>query len=163
MLNKQVTAYHEAGHAIMHVLMDIPFNSVTIIETDDYLGVVKWNMGPSTMLNLNLGSRSREIAALARDAIKVLLAGSLAEEILTGHYNEVGASSDLDEIERIAFYQSRNPEAYIRRIKGDVRQIIKQNWLDVTKLANVLLEKDTLSSVEVYTLLGKEIRTYRDY
>jgi ATP-dependent Zn protease len=34
------TAWHEAAHAVLCVLFEMPFTTVTIVPTDDYAGAV---------------------------------------------------------------------------------------------------------------------------
>lgn len=147
-------AYHEAGHAVMHVIRDIPFERATIIPTDDFHGSVKCDTGQSIALYLNLGQNSRENRALAIGTILCYLAGPAAEERLTGRYDEAGASHDMREVEQIALYYSRNPERYIQAKMREARQVIHQNWRHVDKVAKALLEHQTVDWSTTLDLLG---------
>ncbi len=39
--DRERVAYHEAGHASLHYLLDVPFRHVTIIAEGDMLGYVR--------------------------------------------------------------------------------------------------------------------------
>lgn len=138
------TAYHEAGHAVMHIVRSIPIDYVTIVPNDDYKGAVRWNHGPSVMLNMNMGNNSREIRSLAIDAILISLAGPVAEEKFAGLYDKNGSADDLFHADEIAMHYSRNPEKYIKAKFAETRKVISRNWRLVGRVAEALLEHKTL-------------------
>ena len=93
---KQLTAYHEAGHALVSVEVEgnDPIHKATIIPRGQALGLV-----------MSLPERdlhSRTIKQL-RARIAMALAGRKAEEIVFGHDDVTsGASSDIYYVTRIA-------------------------------------------------------------
>lgn len=91
---QRITAYHEAGHAVVGYLLpnSDPIRKVTIIP--------RGMSGGSTLFvpeqDMNFVSRSR-----LKDQIVVALAGRAAEEII---FNEIttGATSDLEHVTKLA-------------------------------------------------------------
>lgn len=69
-------AYHEAGHAVVSLLLTLPFESISIVESDKSLGqiVAKADPGFRPDLALNKGSASD-----IRQHIIIGWAGLLAE------------------------------------------------------------------------------------
>jgi cell division protease FtsH len=87
--NKKFTAWHEAGHALVNVLLEHtnPLHKVTIIPRGQSLG--------STMSLPEddvLSHRRKEML----DFIAMVLAGRIAEEIISGDISS-GASSDIQQ------------------------------------------------------------------
>lgn len=83
------TAYHEAGHYVMHVmsgrLVDFKTIAVSIIPTENYMGVnVLDNTDIPVISDMNYFI----------DYIASMLAGRVAESLYTGYYN-AGARGDL--------------------------------------------------------------------
>ncbi len=93
---KQMTAYHEAGHAIVGLNMEgsLPIHKATIIPRGRALGMVQY------MPERDQISQSRQ-EMIARMAMA--MGGRAAEEIKFG-YDKVtsGASSDIEQVTRIA-------------------------------------------------------------
>ena len=91
---KKITAYHEAGHAIVAVLTPgaDPIHKVTIIPRGMALGVTQ---------QLPIEDKYTHSRSYLNDTIKVLLGGRAAEEII---YNErtSGAGNDLERVTEIA-------------------------------------------------------------
>lgn len=87
--DKEVTAYHEAGHALVgHVLPDAdPVHKVTIIPRGQ-TGGVTWSIPPEDRMFTSL--------VQFKDALARALGGRIAEEIVLG-YDQIttGAGSDL--------------------------------------------------------------------
>ena len=91
---KQFTAWHEAGHAIVNVLLNHthPLHKVTIIPRGQSLGSTMYlpvkdviNQGRKQMLDL----------------IAVIMAGRLAEELISGDIS-TGAASDIKQATNLA-------------------------------------------------------------
>src|SRR5665213_1004200 len=92
--NKKFTAWHEAGHALVNVLLDhtYPLHKVTIIPRGQTLG--------STMSLPEedvLSHRRKEML----DLIAVMMAGRIAEEIVSGDVSS-GASGDIQQATNLA-------------------------------------------------------------
>ena len=192
---KKLTAYHEAGHAIvaLNEPASDPIHKATIIPRGRALGLV---------MRLPEGDR----VSLSRDKIwadlSVAMGGRIAEELIFG-YEKVttGASSDIqfatnmankmvtewglsDELGPLR-YGGSGQESYlghsgggpsgisdltIKKIDEEVRKIVEESYKraetilkkkmgDLHKLAEALLEFETLSGDVIKDLLaGKKIK-----
>jgi cell division protease FtsH len=85
--DKKITAWHEAGHALLNVLLKKchPLHKVTIIPRGQALGATM-SLPKDDVLN----RQSKEM----RETIAMTMAGRIAEEIVTGDVS-TGASSDI--------------------------------------------------------------------
>lgn len=180
---RKVTAYHEAGHALVTLLIpdySDPLYKVTIIPRGRALGVTH-------------SLPEREKHSVSKDEMEsqviMALGGRAAEEIVFNRL-ETGAASDFKkatEIVRrmICYYgMSKNlglvvyeqhpgeyqySEETARQIDNEIRnfmekyyqkalQLLRDNRDKLDRLANALLEKETLFPYEIYELLGIEPR-----
>ncbi|MBL8059734.1 MAG: ATP-dependent zinc metalloprotease FtsH [Chthonomonas sp.] len=92
--DREITAYHEAGHAIVGELLPHcdPVHKVTILPRGMALGIT-WSLPDTEKLHV---SRSELL-----DDIAMALGGLVAEEVVYGE-RWTGAVSDLDRVTRIA-------------------------------------------------------------
>ena len=183
---KKLTAYHEAGHAIiaLHEPASDPIHKATIIPRGRALGLVM-RLPESDRISM-----SRE--KLWAD-ISVSIGGRLAEELIFGHDKvTTGASSDIQNATYLArhmvtdwglsddlgflSYETRPQHRNIsdetaNKIDEEVRKIIdtaykraekilKDNMDELHALAKGLLEYETLDGEEIKKVIaGKKIRT----
>lgn len=179
-LERKVTAYHEAGHALVHVMLPAedmdPLYKVSILPRGDSLGHTAWLPQRDKFLK-----RKEEMLG----AIKAALGGRIGEE-LAFNTSTAGAMSDFYKATEMArqmichmgMSQALGPVIYDENINGfkysqdtaqkiddevrnlmascyaHAKEIIVTNHERFEKLANELLEKETLGGVEVYELLG---------
>ncbi|HYE31229.1 MAG TPA: ATP-dependent zinc metalloprotease FtsH [Methylomirabilota bacterium] len=92
--DKKYTAWHEAGHAIVNVLLQHthPLHKVTIIPRGQALGATMY-LPKQDILN----RRRKEML----DSIAVTMAGRIAEEIVSGDIS-TGASGDIQQATQMA-------------------------------------------------------------
>ncbi len=93
--DRKMTAYHEAGHAIVQVALDdkhLPLHKVTIIPRGRALGMAM--ILPKKDI---LGQSRKQL----RDRICMAMAGRIGEEVVTGDFSN-GASSDIKQATAIA-------------------------------------------------------------
>ncbi|HEY3853636.1 MAG TPA: ATP-dependent zinc metalloprotease FtsH [Verrucomicrobiae bacterium] len=92
--NKKYTAWHEAGHALVNVLLEHthPLHKVTIIPRGQTLGSTM-SLPEEDVLN----HRRKEML----DLLTVMMAGRIAEEIVAGDISS-GASGDIQQATSIA-------------------------------------------------------------
>ena len=92
--DKKITAWHEAGHALLNVLLKKchPLHKVTIIPRGQALGATM-SLPKDDVLN----RQSKEM----RETIAMTMAGRIAEEIVTGDVS-TGASSDIKQATSMA-------------------------------------------------------------
>lgn len=173
------TAYHEAGHTLVNVLLPDthPLHKVTILSRGSALGIT-WYLPEGDQVSEN------EIQMLSE--IMVCLGGRIAEEIIFGDFKRSsGASSDLKAATRIArdmvkYYGMSDlgpisladsqmgdreySEAMAEKVDSEVSRILNECYdkaralvLDnkdkLIKLSEELIKKETLDASEVYTLL----------
>lgn len=178
---RAITAYHEAGHAIITLLLPEvadPLYKVTIVPRGRSLGVTH-----------SLPEREKHSVSKEEKVaiIKRALGGRAAEELVFNRL-ETGAYSDFQRASQIArdmvcrfgmskalgpiVYEPRNAygnyeysEETARLIDEEVRALVDECYADTVKmlkdnrdkldkLANALLEKETLYAGEIYALLG---------
>lgn len=86
---KRTTAWHEAGHALVNVLLEHthPLHKVTIIPRGQALGATMY-LPKDDILNRN----RKEML----DLVAVLMAGRIAEEVVTGDIS-TGAAGDIQQ------------------------------------------------------------------
>ena len=91
---KEVTAYHEAGHALVAVLTPNadPLHKVTIIPRGRALGVTQ---------QMPLDDRHNYSLPYLETQVKILLGGRIAEEIVLGE-KTTGAGNDLERVTDLA-------------------------------------------------------------
>ena len=187
---KENTAYHESGHAIVGGLTpnSDPVHKVTIIPRGMALGIT-WSLPDDDRHS----QTKNEILAI----IKRMLAGRIAEEIKFGDVT-TGASNDFEKATELArrmvtqygmsdslgpiqygrgnhqvflgrdFGEDRNYseeiagkiDAEVRRIidtcYSDAKKILEVNWDKVDRMANSLLEHETVETEEVLAILGNK-------
>ena len=92
--DKKITAWHEAGHALVNVLLDKchPLHKVTIIPRGQALGATM-SLPKDDVLN----RQSKEM----RETIAMTMAGRIAEEIVTGDVS-TGAAGDIQQATNMA-------------------------------------------------------------
>lgn len=185
---KRVTAYHEAGHALIALLTpgSDPVHKVSIIPRGRAMGVTMY---------LPAEEKYNETAIGLEIRIRALLGGRIAEE-LTFDSVTTGASNDLDRVTAIArkmvcewgmsekigpltFGEKEGGEVFLGRdmghvknysesmaveIDNEIRRIVKENYAITTKvlkenqdklinLSEALLERETLESPEILSLV----------
>ncbi len=181
--DRKVTAYHEAGHALVGLLLPHatdPLHKITIIPRSRALGVTH-----------SLPEREKYLCT--RDEmlanIQVALGGRVAEELIfnqpsSGAYSDFVAATDIarkmvclygmtEELGEVVYSQQQGDFVYSQqtadKIDQTVRDLIKNcherahglimtNRDKLDKLAQALLEKETMYANEVYELLGIEPR-----
>ena len=185
---KKLTAYHEAGHALVSIKLDgtDPIHKATIIPRGQALGMV---MRLPTDDKYSV-TRKKLLADLA-----VAMAGRAAEELIFGYdYVTTGASSDISYATNVASsmvkYWGLNDKVgcvkheisdkeFISNDKANIidieiksiidnayntaTKLLKTNENELHILAKALIEFETLTGKEIEALLaGKTIRNNND-
>ncbi len=177
--DKKVTAYHEAGHALVRLLQPIdtdPLYKVTIIPRGKALGVTH-----------SLPEREKYTSSKEEmiHEIQMCLGGRAAEQLIfnklmTGAYSDFKAATEIarkmvcfygmtDNLGPVVYSQNQGEFVYSQKtaekIDTEVQniledcykktyQLIIDNKEKLEKLANALLEKETMYASEIYELLG---------
>ena len=177
--DRKMTAYHEAGHALIRLLLPDntdPLHKVTIVPRGRALGVTHHlpeREKYSTTKNEMLAS------------LQSLLGGRIAEEMVfgelaTGAYSDFRHATELarDMVCRYGMSEDLGPIVYsqhngefvysqhtaeridneVRRITDDcykkAQHLLVENRDKLDALAQALLEKETMYASEIYELLG---------
>jgi len=144
--NERVTAYHEAGHAVMAYASHRRFQYVTITPNKEYDGCLM----PTALPNFHPDYETdrRTIAYINRE-IMVLLGGPIVEGLLTGEAH-ISESEDCQQAVGLAEYVTGSPEeagTHVDRLWTLTRGILaSQPWRAcVEALAAALLEQHQIS------------------
>src|SRR5207344_632146 len=177
---KKLTAYHEAGHALvaMHVPKSDPLHKVTIIPRGRALGVTM--QLPESRLAIMFGGRTAEEIIFGPENVTTGAASDIqvATQTARGMITAFGMSEKLGRVR----YQANEQEVFlghavtqtqnvseataqlidqeVRRLieeaEGKARQILTDHLEDLHLIAKALLEYETLSNDEIGTILRGE-------
>jgi hypothetical protein len=133
------TAYHEAGHAVMALVLGRPVQRVSIEPNQVRLGHCELKQGAFR--------RSEDVL---ETQILILLAGPAAEARHAGDYCWDAAAQDLRDVRSMTSSRSSNPrrvERRERRLLDKAEHILDRPgvWLAVEKIAEELLRSTTIS------------------
>ena len=177
--DRSMTAYHEAGHALIRLLLPEdtdPLHKVTIVPRGRALGVThhlpereKYSTTKNEMLaslQSLLGGRIAEEVVFGKMATGAYSDFRHATEIVRDMVCRYGMSEDLGPI----VYSQHNGEFVysqhtaeridneVRRITDDcykkAQHLLIENRDKLDALAQALLEKETMYASEIYELLG---------
>ncbi|MFG0257434.1 MAG: ATP-dependent zinc metalloprotease FtsH [Phycisphaerales bacterium JB043] len=180
------TAYHEAGHAVLQVILPNtdPLHKVTIIPRGEFGGA---------SMTLPEKDRYGYASKWLRSHMAVACGGRIAEEIKTSDISS-GAASDIQQVTNIArtmvtewgmsprlgfvrFSGEDNPDMFVpeREYSDETAQVVdeeikrladeayelatttlKENWDKVVVLAEALLKHETLDADDVNALMRGE-------
>ncbi|MCZ7862402.1 AAA family ATPase [Agrobacterium salinitolerans] len=169
---RRLTAYHEAGHALVATLSSYsdPVHRATIVPHGGALGMV---------VRLPEGDRVSVTVAKLRDDLKVAMAGRAAEEVAFGQDAvTTGAQADIEFAteyatrmvvdwgfsEKIGMVKvsreraERDPDvneeirAIVAEAYDDARRMIRDNKDRLTAIAEALMDRETLTGDEVRKL-----------
>ncbi|MBC5806179.1 MAG: hypothetical protein DLM53_08935 [Candidatus Eremiobacter antarcticus] len=160
--NLRRTAFHEAGHAVMAVLLKLPFRYVTIVPTAEFLGGCNFRT-PSYAQKLRLVAQNPN--AWDRDRLEneilFYMAGAIAEKRISGRIEARGSSSDRHCASDLATAALRYaaPEevvAYLKYLSVRASNLVNspEVWAQVVLIAQRLLKIKKLTQTEVKEVLG---------
>ncbi|MEM7561142.1 MAG: cell division protein FtsH [Planctomycetota bacterium] len=143
------TAYHEAGHAVIAIMLGRPIEKVTIspakLQTGGQrLGVCKIQKG-----------RTKPSKDALEDDVLILLAGMVAESQFSGRYDPSGARQDLRMVERLLDNRARNQKHLEKLVR---RSLEKTEHLLADDVASAALKLIALEVLEKETISGRAVR-----
>jgi hypothetical protein len=148
------TAYHEAGHAVVALLLGLSLESASArplwLDGRFYGGVVRF----------------RDYPADVDSWCRMLLAGEAAEVLRFGGTTADSCGRDLDQARRWAVWKGESdPDAYLRQQAAEVRELLRQpvNWAAVRLLAKALMSQEVLGGAAVREVTdGAEAEAWRE-
>ncbi|MCZ2154998.1 MAG: ATP-dependent zinc metalloprotease FtsH [Bryobacterales bacterium] len=186
---KRSTAYHEAGHAVIALVVPNadPLHKVTIIPRGMALGLT---------MQLPIDDKHTQSQAYLEDRLAILMGGRVAEEVFlnqitTGAGNDIERATDMarrmvcefgmsdlgpmsfgkkeeqiflgreiaqhrDYSEETALKIDEEVRALVQKSYDRARRIIEENREGMIRVAEVLLERESLDGDEVRRLMAGE-------
>ena len=158
------TAYHEAAHAVGHVVLDHDLYSTSRVPPQpDKLGGTHGRVLPDSLTkgSSNWGGRrfsSDEIDAI-KDEITIILMGDMVEAELNGKgrvfdANNVQTEDDMMIVGRMTsvWPEYNVADGKVAMLAERARRIIDENWGYIELVAEGLLDNKTLSGDDVQRL-----------
>lgn len=171
-VDRNIIAYHEAGHAIMSYILGVPIARVSILSTISGVGGAVFNQDKDTLLHTETDLKNRVMIAY----------GGRASEVIKFTDATEGASNDITQatqilvqyVERLGFDKSFglldvsvltkehlvNTDDIMSKLGkislelyAECENLLRRNYNKVECLAKKLLEVETLSGEEVIELL----------
>lgn len=146
------TAYHEAGHAVIALVLDRPVHRVSVLPKNSRLGQCEFGKGrfkPSE-------------DALEREVL-IALAGFAAEARHTGIYHLDAANHDLRYVRRLVLERKsvRAAPRYEQRLLSKVEALLDDDavWRAVEAIAAELLAHGVISGRAARHLFEQAART----
>jgi ATP-dependent Zn protease len=157
-VDRKHTAYHEAGHAVIGLMLGYEVSKVTIRPIYSYLGSA-WT---SKKRHSSLGSTEVQTASASPDSddfghICIELAGPLAEQLINpAPFKELiarGAFGDWQNAQKRARrINRRHAETLIDVLMEETRALVEQHRDAIASVATALLERETLVGDDIKRL-----------
>ncbi len=152
--SRRSTAYHEAGHAVMAVLLGRPIEKVTISPAHlqaggSRLGVCKIQKG-----------RTKPSKSGLEDEVLILLAGMVGEALATGRYNQAGAAKDLQMVQTLLTTNRATDDTRFQKLAR--RMLDKTEHLLFAPAAKQALRRVAQELMERETISGRAVRHFVD-
>ena len=157
-LPKLQIAYHEAGHAVTAIVLNLKIVTVTIERGEDSQGTCKV-FGVMAYRYTNL----RERKSIARDYILNSYSGFEAEKMFNPEADPGFSADDFEDAEdtsktfailpRKCFVGDEKHLAYLERFKIGARKLLRKSWPSVKAVAEAPMEGKTLTHEEVEQII----------
>ena len=154
---ERLTAYHEAGHALMAHLCGQQITEVEIVGDDDHAGSVQ-------SLSFPVDPHDEEEAGRERDAVerrlKCVLAGTVAEAIVTGRSGWDESCEDLDIAVRLAMPLVDDCEdvvPFLEDLGSQIEDDLRAHWDTIEVLVMELLQRKSLTGGDVRRIIEGEV------
>lgn len=143
------TAYHEAGHAVMALLLGRDVHKVTVVPGKIHGGL---RLGACEMRK----GRVRASKDALEDEVLILLAGMVAEAQLTDSYCRLGAQQDLQAVRRLLSLDRAHNARQLERLEQ--RLVYKAEYLLSDAAAGMAIRSIAGQLLEHSTLSGRAVR-----
>lgn len=156
--NKEETAYHEAGHAVMGCVLErYPLSVSIIADGRGAVGRTEFEQD-APQGGFRHFDQSEAKKKYIRMRVLIEVAGTIAHDIkFPGRTHDGGDAYDDHwakqlVIEGVHFEDGR--DAYLASARQEAEGLLKENWPLVEKVAAALLERRELSRAELLRLLA---------
>lgn len=148
-----MTAYHEAGHAVVAICVGRAIQKVSIIPNKTRLGACEIKKG-----------RFQPTGDWLEDEVLILFAGVAAEAKVTRKYDWQGADQDMRNVRRLTLSRAGDElraEKLERRLLAKTEHLLsdESTWKVVQQIAEALLEKETISGRSAMHLHRQVLQT----
>jgi ATP-dependent Zn protease len=150
----RLTAYHEAGHAVMAVLCGQHVTEVEIVGDAEHSGSVqslRFAEEDASEVDPSIASAPTERRLLCTAA------GMVAEAMVSGRRGWDESCEDLDAAVRLAMQVVGDCERvipYLESVREHTEDLLEKNWPAVEALARALMDRGRMSGDEVRRLLA---------
>jgi ATP-dependent Zn protease len=149
-----LTAFHEAGHAVMAELCGQHVTEVEIVGDDEHAGSVR-----SLRFTEERPSEHDPAIPTAPDERRLLCtaAGMVAEALVSGRDGWDERCEDLDAAVRLAMRvvdDCENVVPFLEIVREHTEELLRRNWPAVEALADALIERRRMTGEEVRRLLS---------
>jgi hypothetical protein len=164
---KTLTAYHEAGHAVVDCLLGLPLEELSVVPNEESKGRV------SSSLFKDFYKFLEDVDADEDEVLEVylvsLLSGIKTVEILTGeetHPDNPNADlslvdSDYDQVGRVisslAGPTAESQAAVYEEACSQAESFLQENWPAVEAVAEALLKHKTLTGSECAEIVARTV------
>ncbi len=140
----RATAYHEAGHAVMAMIVGRPVQKLTIAPGNLQTGGIR--LGACEMKK----GKAKASNDWLEDSVLILLAGMVSEAHFTGEYCQRGATQDLLAVRQLLNQRAGNArqlERLQRRLLDKTEHLLADESISqaVERIVEELLLKTTIS------------------
>lgn len=152
---REATAYHEAGHAVIRYLLAFEPKSVTISTTGTAQRVAKYG-DPLRGIKLDTDGSARARLRLEK-AIRISYAGPLAEKKYSPHWRASNGAYDFRRIEELGLSacdgSSTQVQLFLRWLEVATQEMVDAHWTAIERVAKRLLVHDRLAGAHISAVM----------
>ena len=159
--DKEATAFHEAGHAIVGAICGKPPLYVTIIAAGGASGKTQFPDDDAPRDFKRVLNHSPEKRLYIETRILTVMAGTIAHDLhCHGRVHDAGDEYDdrraREIIEYCAGWACDDRDGYCQQLQERARSLLRANWQWVDAVARALFERKTIQGEEVMELRSSE-------
>jgi hypothetical protein len=162
-----LTAYHEAGHAVVHLHFSHPLKRITIKEEGDAAGYVSHHYPSRLVEQIDLDQITPARRLRVEEEIIGSYAGQFALRRLGVRKWRTGAGQDERDAAELAWRvcgmeNQRSGMAFMRWCKVRAEDLLARDdiWAAIKALASSLLQRGTISGRDARRIVQEALTTY---